>query len=142
MHPSIISKNRPGAYGPEAFNRGIPGWILLVENFFRSIVFVAPAFLSFDFKEKKGWIAYGAGLALYLASYLIHIVLPASFAGGSLLFFTASAWSTALWFAGIALVCRKTWLPFAWKRRHYFAVAALFLFFHVLHAGLTFLSRS
>ena len=131
----------PTAYGPDLFWKNIPGWLSILENTFRILVFSLPFILYFGKKEKYqplGWYLYFAGLVIYLASYLTQIVFPASAWSLSTIGFTAPAWSTIFWFAGIGLVCARSWLPIPWHRAIYLTCAALFLIFHIGHTGLVY----
>jgi hypothetical protein len=131
----------PAAYGPDLFWKEIPGWLSVLENTFRILVFSLPFILYFGKDEKGqplGWYLYFGGLVIYLASYLAQIVFPASAWSLSAIGFTAPAWSTVFWFAGIGLVCARSWLPIPWHRAIYLGSAALFLVFHVGHTGLVY----
>jgi hypothetical protein len=106
-----------------------------------AIPFGLPGILYFGRKESGqvlGWYLYAGGLAAYLASYLMQIMFPASGWSQSLMGFTAPAWSTLFWFAGIGLVCVRSWLPMPWHRSIYFCGAFLFWIFHVGHTGLVY----
>jgi hypothetical protein len=112
----------PAAYGPDLFWKEIPGWISLLENLFRILVFGLPGILYFGKREPGqswGWLLYGVGLVVYLASYLLQIVFPNSAWSQSLIGFTAPAWSTIFWLTGIGLVGAKSWLPIPWHRAIY-----------------------
>jgi hypothetical protein len=131
----------PAAYGPDLFWKEIPSWLGFLENTFRVLVFGLPFILYFGKKEKSqplGWVLYFAGLTVYLVSYLAQIGFPASAWSRSAIGFTAPAWSTLFWFAGIGLVCARSWLPIPWHRGIYLGSAALFLIFHVGHTGLVY----
>ena len=131
----------PAAYSPEIFWKDIPNWLGLFENTFRILVFSLPGILYFGKREKGqslGWFLYIGGLAVYLASYLIQIVYPDSAWSQSVIGFTAPAWSTLLWFAGIGLVCMRSWLPIPWHRAIYLLIASIFLIFHIGHTGLVY----
>jgi len=131
----------PAAYDPGNFWRGIPGWLGLLENTFRVLVFALPGILYFGKMEAgqaTGWGLYAAGIFIYLSSYLLQIFLPASAWSLSLLGFTAPAWTTAFWLAGIGLVCARSWLPVSWHRAVYLGCAFLFLLCHVGHTVLVF----
>lgn len=132
----------PAAYGAEAFDRGVPGWLLATENGLRLAVFALPLFLYFGRESRlqvAGWYVYVIGMLLYLGSYMAQIYLPASAWSSSILGFTAPAWSTLFWFVGIALVCENTWLSWPWHRAVYLVIATAFVGFHVAHACLVFL---
>jgi hypothetical protein len=131
----------PAAYSPDIFWKDIPGCLGLFENIFRILVFSLPGILYFGKKEtgqSLGWYLYIGGLAVYLASYLAQIVFPASGWSQSAIGFTAPAWSTLFWFAGIGLVCARSWLPIPWHRAIYLSSATIFLIFHIGHAGLVY----
>ncbi len=131
----------PAAFGSENFWKDIPGWLGLGENVFRVFVFGLPAILYFGKKDpgqRLGWYLYIAGLLVYLASYLMQIVYPNSAWSQSPIGFTAPAWSTIFWLAGIGLVCARSWLPIPWHRATYLLSAAIFLIFHIGHTGLVY----
>lgn len=134
----------PAAYSPENFWKGIPGWLALLENIFRILVFSIPAILCFGKKEisqSLGWYLYGGGLAIYITSYLLQIFFPSSEWSQSFIGFTAPAWSTLFWFTGISLVCDRSWLPIPWFRAIYFCCALFFLLFHIGHAGFIYFNK-
>ena len=131
----------PVAYSPDLFWKGIPEWLGLFENIFRTVVFSLPAILYFGKREKGqplGWYLYFGGLAIYLGSYLAQIVYPNSAWSQSIIGFTAPAWSTIVFFTGIGLVCVRSWLPIPWHRAIYLLSALIFLLFHTGHAGLVY----
>jgi hypothetical protein len=131
----------PAAYGPDLFWKEIPGWLSLSENTFRILVFSLPGILYFGKKEpgqSLGWYLYVGGLVVYLASYLLQIVLPNSGWSQSVIGFTAPAWSTIFWFTGIGLVCVRSWLPIPWHRAYYLCCVCFFLIFHIGHTGFVY----
>mgnify|MGYP001179472198 CR=1 FL=1 len=131
----------PVAYGPDIFWKDIPQWLGLLENIFRILVLSLPGILYFGKKETGqplGWSLYIGGLAVYLASYLAQIIFPASVWSHSAIGFTAPAWSTLFWFAGIGLVCARSWLSIPWHRAIYFMSVSIFLIFHIGHTGLVY----
>ena len=131
----------PAAYSPAIFWKNIPDWLGLLENLFRVLVFSLPGILYFGKKEAGqpfGWSLYVGGLVVYLASYLAQIVYPASAWSQSIIGFTAPAWSTLFWLAGIGLVCMRSWLPIPWRRSIYLLSTSIFLIFHIGHTGLVY----
>jgi hypothetical protein len=135
----------PAAYGSGIFWKDIPEWLGLLENLFRLVVFSLPGILFFGKKEKGqplGWYLYVGGLVVYLASYLVQIVYPESVWSQSIIGFTAPAWSTSFWLAGIGFVCMQSWLPISWNRAFYLWSAFLFLIFHIGHTGLVYFNMS
>ena len=133
----------PPAYGPEIFWLDIPPWLGLTENALRVVVFALPAALRFDTTEahRAGWSVYAAGLALYAASYLLHVFWPGSAWALGAVGFTAPAWTTAVWFVGIAMVCRESWLPIRWRWWLYLVPVVAFVSAHVAHAALVWSRR-
>lgn len=132
----------PAAFGNDAFDQGIPAWLLISENALRAAVLLLPALLLFGATgrlQRLGWILYGLGLISYLASYVVLITLPASAWSSSALGFTAPAWTTGWWLLGIGLVCADTWLPLSWSRLIYLIPAAGFVLTHSAHAWLAYL---
>lgn len=131
----------PTAFEAEVFWKDIPKWLAISEHIFRIAVFAVPAFLTFgtgETSQKRGWILYACGIVLYLLSYLLQIYVPDSLWSKSIIGFTAPAWSTIFWFAGIGFVCDKSWLPLPWSRFVYIALAVLFLIFHIGHTLVIF----
>jgi hypothetical protein len=131
----------PAAYGPDLFEKDIPNWLVLFENMIRLLVLSLPGILYFGRKETwqpLGWYLYIGGLVVYLASYLVQIVNPDGVWSQSVIGFTAPAWSTVFWLAGIGLVCMRSWLPIPWHRAIYLLSASIFLIFHIGHAGLVY----
>jgi hypothetical protein len=143
--PMIISLGLwgalPAAYSPDLFSKEIPQWLIKFENIFRILVFSLPGILYFGKTEiglPLGWYLYAGGLAVYLMSYLAQIIFPDSAWSLSVIGFTAPAWSTIFWFAGIGFVCARSWLPIPWNRALYFLSAILFLIVHTAHTGLVY----
>lgn len=131
----------PPAFGADHFLKDIPKWLAVPENISRFIVFAVPGFLYFGIKEpvqKRGWILYASGIVFYFLSYLLQICLPESLWSKSMISFTAPAWTTIFWFAGIAMVCSRSWLPIPWSRYVYLGLSLLFLFFHIGHTLIVF----
>ena len=131
----------PAAFNPDIFGKDIPGWLVLSENIFRILVFSLPGILYFGKKEKGqslGWYLYFVGLIIYLLSYLTQIIFPASAWSQSAIGFTAGAWSTLFWLAGVGLICVRSWLPLHWHRAIYLGCAMIFLVFHTSHALLVY----
>jgi hypothetical protein len=131
----------PAAYRPDIFWKDIPNWLGLFENIFRVLALSLPGILYFGRKEKfqsLGWYLYIVGLTVYLVSYLMQIVFPDSAWSQSILGFTAPAWSTLFWLAGIGFVCMRSWLPIPWRRAIYLLCASIFLIFHIGHTALVY----
>jgi hypothetical protein len=149
ISPMIISFGLwgalPPAYSSDLFWKDIPRWLGLFENIFRVVVLSLPGILYFGKTETGqplGWRLYIGGLVAYLASYVAQIVYPDSAWSQSVMGFTAPAWSPLFWFAGIGLVCARSWLAIPWHRAIYFSCACIFLIFHVGHTGLVYFNMA
>ena len=131
----------PATFGNDAFDQGVPAWLLSSENVLRVAVLLLPALLLTGASERLqrlGWVLYGVGLIVYLGSYLALIAFPASAWSNSALGFTAPAWTTGLWLLGVGLVCADTWLSLSWNRLIYLIPATAFVLAHSAHARLAY----
>jgi hypothetical protein len=127
----------PSAYSMTEFWRGIPAWIAVPENVLRIVVLALPWFLyvgAARSSQRLGWILWGVGVLVYLASYLLEILAGGSVLGRSVATFAAPAWTTALWLAGMGLVADRTWLPVPYHPAIFLAAGGLFWIFHTAHA--------
>lgn len=126
----------PKEYSLDVFNKGIPNSLMLFENIFRALVFISPLFFSFELQNRKGWIVYLTGLLIYLLSYIIQIITPGTTISDSAFIFTAPAWTTIVWFIGIGILCKRSWLPIKNTTALYTVLSGAFVVFHVTHASL------
>ncbi|NOH10032.1 MAG: hypothetical protein HND51_00145 [Chloroflexi bacterium] len=55
--------------------------------------------------------------------------------------FTAGAWTSLFWLAGIGVVCVRSWLPIPWHRLIYLLSAFTFTAFHTAHAALVYFNQ-
>jgi hypothetical protein len=136
----------PTALTPAQFNRGIPSTLLNLENTATVIVFALPAFFSISPSTKtqrRGFIIYLAGLALYLISYGAQNFSPESSWSTSMIGFTASAYSNVFWMVGLGLLGEKFYFLRGVRYRpiFYIAPAVIFVVLHTAHAALYFSHR-
>ena len=134
----LLWSSLPPAYSPDVFWKDVPQWIGVPENVLRVLVFVIPALFPMGARtsrQHRGWLLYAIGLAAYAASYLVQIAAPNSAWSTSLVGFAAPAWTTLLWFGGIALIAGPAFFPKRLKAWHYGVMVCLFGVFHVLHTG-------
>ena len=131
----------PNAFSAEVFWKDIPPLIKKGENIFRMIVFVMPAFMVLSVRskaEKRGLRVYLIGLVLYFLSWLMLIFLPESFCSTSLLGFTAPAYTTMVWFIGIALIGNKIFFRKLKITKLYVVLSTLFVIYHTWHVVIVF----
>ncbi|PJZ23893.1 hypothetical protein CH352_18850 [Leptospira hartskeerlii] len=127
----------PPAYQASEFNGNIPVSVLIGENIFRTIIFVLPLFLKFDWefgKSKIGLITYGIGSCLYYLSWLALIFLPNSVWSLSLIGFIAPAYTPIVWLVGISFIANKYYFNTIYSKWHLLIPSILFSGFHISHA--------
>lgn len=101
---ALMASRLPPAYTSD---ERVPATVAWTEGLLRVPVFVAPLLLPLrvgDPLSRAGWIGYGVGSALYLASWIAQIHLPDSRFSRSLLGRLAPAFTPLLWLAGIAMI--------------------------------------
>ena len=132
----------PAAYSPEIFWDNIPKVVGYSENVLRIIVFVLPALMQLSLKTQKqqlGLLIYCIGLIVYFLSWSAMIWWPESNWSQSLLGFTAPAYTTIIWLAGIAWIGHKSFVK---GLQHptiiYMLFSVLFVTFHTIHAFMVF----
>lgn len=86
---------------------------------------------------------YLAGVAIYLASYFAQIFAPDNAWSQSYLGFTATAFTPAIWIAGIGLmVSRGIMLPVRWLKFIFGVCAAGFMITHQINASFVYFALS
>lgn len=131
----------PAAYRPDVFSAGLPVGLEAAETVLRLLVSTAPLLMPLrppDLRPggwgKQGFALYTSGLLAYAAAWAAVIAAPDSAWSQSPVGFTAPAWTSLIWLAGIGWHSR---LP--WKRYHpwmYLAAVVLFTTVHTAHAAL------
>ncbi|MHA2249457.1 MAG: hypothetical protein ACXAD7_03795 [Candidatus Kariarchaeaceae archaeon] len=110
----LTSKLRLNRY----FQENAPQLILIIENFFRGIVFIGPLFLTIKISENAnfniGLLLYITGTLMYFTSWIVIIKLDSqsiielkSIVRYIVLF--APAYTPLLIFIGIAFMCSFVW---------------------------------
>lgn len=131
----------PKEFASVAFDVGIPKWLLMCENILRTLVFFSPIILINSLTNKTGWILYGSGILLYTLSYLVQMFFSQTAFANSMFAFTAPAWTTLIWFTGIALLCDTSYLPLKNSSAVYVGLSVIFTVVHVTHTVLVFLQN-
>lgn len=133
---AVFAGALPEPFQPETFWRDIPGGLAWIENAARIGTLVLPVLMPIPLPARPGgWWLYSVGIAAYLASWLMLMLLPASGWSTSIVGFAAPAFTPALWLGGIGLVGRPDWPMVRWA---YFACCAIFIAAHVAHTLLVF----
>jgi hypothetical protein len=140
----LLTARLPAAFSREVFWREIPRAISIPENTLRIGLFALPGVTMFEVSstEIAGWLAYGLGLAAYLASWLALIYRPQSWWSRHAVGFLAPAYTPSLWLAGVALSTTSYVGYEPWIRWTFVALSMGFLSFHVAHTTLIFRRES
>jgi len=141
---AALYRKLPSGYQKPAWDE-IPRWIAISENVLRIIVFILPLFLRLSLTlpvQRAGLILYGCGILLYFLSWLIPIRAPESRWSRSGPGFTAPAYTTILWLAGIMLMGQETTVGLPYEFFMYGIVCLLFWAVHTGHAWLVFRQQS
>lgn len=128
----------PEAFQPAQFDRGVPGWLLWLEDGARTLVFGLPVAMRLRPSRSRlgSWLLIG-GATLYLLSWLALIVAPASGWSTSLAGFSAPAFLPLLWLVGMALSGEFYGRIIAYRRSYYLLPSLVFVGAHVTHAAYT-----
>lgn len=107
------------------FPGSAPGWLLVAENVARAAVIAYPLLQPIDTKHDlfaPGAAVYGAGLAVYFASWVWLISSPGSELSHHPAVAFAPMYTPAIWLAGMAMMSRSP---------VYLAISAVFVALHV-----------
>jgi hypothetical protein len=135
----IFYKRLPAPYQKPIWD-DVPKPLAAAENIFRTGAFVFPVFLRIELKtilQILGLILYLSGLSVYFFSWVLEIRSPESKWSKSAIGFTAPAWTTIFWLAGIGLIGQRmtiNGLPYSFFI--YMAIALVFTGVHTAHAAL------
>lgn len=138
----IFTSKLPVVYNPENFNSNIPLFLIVVENIFRSIIFILPLFFKNDIssnKGKRGLYIYVLGSVLYYISWIILIYAPNLLWSKSLLGFTAPAYTPIIWLIGISLMANSYYFKIKFSKWHYIIPCIMFSIFHITHSVIVYI---
>lgn len=126
----------PAGYQPEGFSRDIPAGLSAAENGLRLLVSAAPLLMPLPGRTLRPVLGlYGAGVLLYAAAWWAVIAAPDSLWSTSLIGFTAPAWTSVIWLAGLGLGSTLRGMP-RYRPWMYLSAAVLFTVLHTVHAAL------
>lgn len=131
----------PLSYQPSEFNRDMPIFVLIGENIFRSIIFILPLALKFDWKplrEGVGLLVYGAGSILYYLSWIALIYMPDSSWSLNIMGFSAPAYTPIIWLFGISLAAKEYYFNISYSKWHLLVPSLFFSGFHISHAVIVY----
>lgn len=131
----------PKGYLSTAIWDKIPSWLNVTENILRAMVFLLPLFLKLSLEskiQKIGLIVYLLGLIIYYASWIWPIYFPNSNWSNSLIGYMAPAYTTIVFFTGIALIGQQSFLNIPRIGLIYFILSIAFVIVHSYHAYLAY----
>lgn len=134
-----LADRLPPAFSRAVFWSGIPGWLAVVENLSRVVLFALPFLMPLELRtpvQRRGLALFAAGTLVYFGSWLPLMLSPASAWSASAAGFLAPAYTPAVWLFGLALVGQRLFWGQFYRWWYYLAVAALFLGAHVCHASI------
>jgi len=126
----------PQAFQAEAFEKDIPRFVTLGENFFRLVIFILPAGMPLNIAtqaQKFGLALYCAGTGLYFLGWTAQIIFPHSAWSKSIFGFLAPAYTPLIWLTGIGMIGASLFFPSPFRSWMYVLAAAIFTGFHVTH---------
>lgn len=136
---ALFANRLPAAYQAARWN-DVPVQLAVAENTLRLTVMLLSLLMPISFSglvQRTGAVLYAAGVAAYVAAWMMQISRPHAAWSTGLAGFLAPAWTPALWLAGIGLIGAQPSIPHAWYVPWiYLGAAAAFLTLHNLHAGL------
>lgn len=137
----VFISRLPPEYAPDIFWKDITPLIGRVENITRILVFALPVLMQFSLKtsvQKVGWGIYIAGLLLYFSSWILQIYFPQSGWSRSLWGYTAPAYTTVVFFVGIGLIGKTSFIKLPHITIIYIILSVIFVAVHTAHSYVVF----
>ncbi len=138
---AVFTKKLPEEFGPESFDRGIPGPLLISENILRLLVFFLPLCTRINIISsigQLGLIIFLFGIACYFGSWIMLIRFPGARWSKSLFGFTAPAYTPLIWLVGLSLLIDSYYFRFSYAFWHYAILSCAFIGVHLTHTILAF----
>lgn len=132
-----LAPHLPQTYAPEAFSAGIPAGLAAAENALRLLVCAVPLLMPLA-PCRPALLLYGCGLGAYAGAWLAVMAAPGSTWSASLIGFTAPAWTSLFWLAGIGWGSRLRFVP-RYRPWMYWVAAVSFTAVHTLSTGLVWI---
>ncbi|HPG41981.1 MAG TPA: hypothetical protein PLP19_17080 [bacterium] len=133
---ALLYSKLPAPYQKAIWDK-VPKSLDILENVFRIIVFFIPIFMKLQIDtpaQKAGLILYCIGIVIYFLSWYMQIKYPASAWSASMWGFIAPAYTTIIWFTGIALIGQELLIKKTWWYGSYFLFILFFVIIHTCHA--------
>ncbi|WP_373551171.1 hypothetical protein [Haliscomenobacter sp.] len=132
----------PQVFQAENFSKGIPSFIINIENGSRLLMFIFISLIPIEMLkpiQKKGLVLYVIGTLLYFASWLMLMYFPNSTWSKSALGLLSPAYTPLFWLVGIGLIGDSLYFNIPYRRWWYFFIVIVFLIFHNWHTYLIYL---
>ncbi len=137
----IFMKSLPKGYSMDFFWKDIPAIIGNTENVLRIIVFTLPIIMTLSFETKIQKIGFGIylfGIIIYFLSWTAQMYFPELFWSKSIFGFMAPAYTTIIWFVGIGLIGKNSFIKIPYLSAIYIFLSAVFVVFHSIHCYIIF----
>lgn len=138
----VFTDKLPKAIQSENFSKGIPSFIINIENGSRLLMFIFISLMPIEMLktiQKKGLVLYVIGTLLYFASWLMLMYFPNSTWSKSALGLLSPAYTPLFWLIGIGLIGDSLYFNIPYRRWWYFFIVIVFLIFHNWHTYLIYL---
>jgi len=138
----VFTDSLPKAFQAENFSKGIPAFMINIENGSRLLMFIFISLMPIEILkpiQKKGLVLYVIGTLLYFASWLMLMYFPNSTWSESALGLLSPAYTPLFWLIGIGLIGDSLYFNIPYRRWWYFFIVIVFLFFHNWHTYLIYL---
>jgi len=137
----VFISRLPSSYARDIFWKDIPPFIRTTENIARIVIFTLPVLMQFSLKtpiQKAGLGIYMLGLVLYFASWILQMYFPQSDWSHSLWGYAAPAYTTIVFFAGIGMIGRKSFVALPHISIIYIIFSVFFVAVHTAHSYVVF----
>jgi len=137
----IFAKSLPKGYTMDFFWKDIPAIIGNTENILRIMVFILPIFMKFSLEtklQKVGISIYVLGIIIYFLSWIVQIYFPECYWSKSIFGFMAPAYTSIIWFVGIGLIGKTTFIKIPYLSVIYIFISVCFVVIHSIHTYVVF----
>lgn len=132
----LLYKKLPEPYQNTIWDK-IPKELDVSENVLRFVSFILPIFLKLEIKSTiqiVGLFLYIFGVFIYFASWIMQIKYPTSKWSKSIVGSMAPAYTTIIWFVGIAFIGQRLIFNVSYNFAIYIVIAVVFVLIHTYHS--------